>query len=91
MMMPRTDRQNNCLQKALRYKNSESVSEALGKIYLTYCEDGYESFDSFMSKVGNSPDKKILYLSELKEVEPTLPFKTFLQRYERELTPKEEL
>lgn len=84
--MTRTQRQNNCLQKALRFKNSDGISEALGKLYLQFCQDGFVSFSTFLEQAHK--DSEALPHST---VEPTIPFKDFLQRYERELTPKENL
>ena len=84
--MNKTNRQNNCLEKALRFKNSDSVSEALGKIYLQFCDDGFISFNSFLQQA-----HKKTATDTTTKVTPTIPFKDFLQRYERELTPKERL
>ena len=85
--MKRTTRQNNCIHKATRYAGSSKTTEALGKLYLSYCDDGYIPFKEFSKQL--KPQSNVEPIA--RKVNPVMPFQAFLARYESELTPKKRL
>ena len=84
--MTNVNRQIESLQKAKRSKSSDKISEGLARCYLEYCSEDFTSFHKFIELVNHGTGSH-----KTSTVKPTIPFKDFLQRYERELTLKEQL
>ena len=79
----KTKRQIECIQKAKAYSKKHFLTEAFGKLYLKYCDDGVIPPQDFLEKV--SPNRKVIIT--VGEVQSAIPIDEYFELHKTTVLP----